>query len=412
MRFLHAADLHIDSPLLGLDRFEGAPIEEIRRAPRDAFRRLIDLALSRNVDFVILAGDIFDGRWRDVGTGLFFLTQLERLEPTPVYVVFGNHDAESTITSSLSWPSHVHRFSATRPQTFELSDLGVALHGQSFAKRAVLEDLAAGYPPPRAGFVNIGVLHTSLGGHSAHETYAPTSLEVLLARGYDAWCLGHVHERAVLSRRPLVLYPGNIQGRHIKERGARGCFIIDDETGTLRERFHPLDSLRWESIDVDATDLTSYEEALAETDSRMDALAEEHGDRRLCLRVSFTGATIANADLRARDEVDDLRAELTRMAGKNAAWIESVRVRTTPLRLLAELRVGGGLVGELLSAFEEVRMPEGALRARLSEALRVLQAKIPGEVASGAYGTKLTEGEGLDRAIEEAEALLRGKIGS
>jgi DNA repair protein SbcD/Mre11 len=408
MKFLHAADLHIDSPLQGLERLEGAPFDEIRRAPREAFRRLVDLALKERVDFVILAGDVFDGRWKDVSTGLFFVAELKRLAPIPVSVALGNHDAMSSLTSRLPWPSHVLRFDSARPETFELPNEGVALHGQSFANRVVTEDLAAGYPPARSGLLNIGVLHTALGGYPGHESYAPTTLAVLRAKGYDAWCLGHVHQRQVLSRDPLVLYPGNIQGRHINECGERGCYLIDDDSGLLRETFHALDSLRWERIEIDATRMVSYDEVLAAAGARIAVLAEEHGERRLCLRVSLLGATSADAELRTAEANSDLRAELTAVARREGAWIESVRLRTTPSRSSAEIRSRGDLIGDLFSAFNQARSDQ-SLRSRLSDELRALQAKIPTEVVQ-TYHTRFDDGEGLDMVLDEAEALLRGRL--
>ena len=211
----------------------------------------------------VLAGDIFDGPWRDIGTGLFFCRELERIKQIPVFAVLGNHDSASTIISALPWPAHVHRFSADAPESITLERLNVVLHGRSFATKSVPDDLAAGFPEAVRGRHNIGVLHTSLGGYAAHETYAPTSLAILNGKRYDVWCLGHVHERQIISQQPLVLYPGNIQGRHIKERGARGCYIIDDASGRFEPRFVELDSLRWELVDVDVTACRTVDEARA-----------------------------------------------------------------------------------------------------------------------------------------------------
>ena len=186
MKFLHAADIHLDSPLRGLDRYEGAPVDEIRNATRRALENLVALAIDEEVDFVILAGDLFDGDWPDFNTGLFFVRQMARLgeKDISVYAVRGNHDAENRFTRKLPWPKNVHFFSSRKPESFPLDGVDVVLHGQSFANRDVQDDLAAAYPSAAPGKINIGVLHTSLDGRVGHASYAPTRLDVLRSRGY------------------------------------------------------------------------------------------------------------------------------------------------------------------------------------------------------------------------------------
>jgi exonuclease SbcD len=181
VKFIHCSDLHIDSPLDGLERYPGAPLAALRGATRQALVNLVELAVSRQVDFLVIAGDIFDGDWRDMNTGLFFNSQMRVLERAgiSVYLKRGNHDAASEVTRALTLPDNVHVFDADRPQTVRRDDLRVALHGRSFSERATPQDLAATYPDPVPGYFNIGVLHTSLAGYAAHDPYAPTSLDIL-----------------------------------------------------------------------------------------------------------------------------------------------------------------------------------------------------------------------------------------
>src|SRR5262249_13962811 len=173
--FLHAADIHLDSPLRGLEQYEHAPAERIRGATRRAFERLIDLALERRVDFVLIAGDLYDGDWRDYNTGLYLARQLGRLRDAaiPVFVIAGNHDAANKMTRVLRLPGNVQLLSPAAPQTIRLDDLEVAIHGQSFAREAVTDNLVAGYPAAIPGWVNIGLLHTGLTGLEGHAPYAP-----------------------------------------------------------------------------------------------------------------------------------------------------------------------------------------------------------------------------------------------
>lgn len=405
LKFLHAADLHIDSPLRGLDRLDGAPVDEIRAAPRAAVRRLVDLALAERVDFVVIAGDVFDGRRSDVTPGIFFKAQMERLGDVPAFVARGNHDPAELI-GAIPLARNVHLFDEKRPETVRIDRLGVALHGRSFATKTVLEDIAATYPEAVPGAINIGVLHTSLGGYDGHVAYAPTSLDVLRRKGYDAWCLGHVHERKIVSTAPLVLYPGNIQGRHVRECGARGAYVIDDARGELQATFHPLDSIRWAFVRLDVSRYASVDEVLVAATREIAASAAEHPGRTLCIRVELFGATLADGALRAESE--SLRAELTGGALDARIWIESLRVRTSPAVSLEGMRARDDLIGTLFTALHAARR-DGEARMRLANALAPLQAKIPQDIAE-AYETRLTDGPGLDAAIAEAEAILLGRI--
>ena len=165
-RFLHAADIHLDSPLKGLTGHEGHMAERIRSAPRAAFVQLIERAIDEKVDFLIIAGDLYDGTWRDYKTGLFFAEQMGMLNQVgiPVFLGYGNHDAESQLTRPLVLPDNIEVFSGRRPETFQIETLNVALHGQSFRQRDVTDNLVPAYPAPLQGMFNIGVLHTGLGG--------------------------------------------------------------------------------------------------------------------------------------------------------------------------------------------------------------------------------------------------------
>ncbi|MEN9581183.1 MAG: hypothetical protein RJA70_4192, partial [Pseudomonadota bacterium] len=217
MKIVHAADLHVDSPLTGLARYEGAPVDQIRGATRRAFENLVQLCLDEEVQLLLLAGDLFDGEWKDYTTGLFFVGQLLRLKPAgiPVVLVKGNHDAASVVTRHLTLPSHVTELSSRAPETRLFEQLGIAVHGQSYAERAEYNNLAANYPDALPGCLNIGLLHTCVTGRAGHEPYAPCGLEGLLAKNYDYWALGHIHEREILHEDPWVVFPGNLQGRHM-----------------------------------------------------------------------------------------------------------------------------------------------------------------------------------------------------
>ena len=177
MRFIHAADIHLDSPLHGLAAYPDAPADLLRNATRDAFTALVNRAIDETIDFVVIAGDLYDGTWRDHNTGIFFCREMGRLRRAGirVYLLYGNHDAESEMTKKLVLPDNVFAFSARKCETFRIEEYKVALHGQSFRERETVDNLAAHYCSPLPGYTNIGVLHTALEGHREHAAYGSPS---------------------------------------------------------------------------------------------------------------------------------------------------------------------------------------------------------------------------------------------
>ena len=194
-RFLHAADLHLDSPLQGLGT--DAPAARIRQATRDALGNLVDLAIREQVDFVVVAGDLYDGDWPDFRTGQALVAAFARLTRAGIRLVAsrGNHDAESVLTRSLPLPDGATLLRADRPDAVEWPEFEVVLHGQSFGQRDVQQNLAKDYPGPTAHRFNIGLLHTAATGRPGHASYAPCTVEQLASHGYDYWALGHIHAR-------------------------------------------------------------------------------------------------------------------------------------------------------------------------------------------------------------------------
>ena len=335
-RFVHTADIHLDSPLKGLADYERGAAERIRMATREAFDNLVSQVIDEEASFFIVAGDLYDGDWRDYQTGLFFIRQMGRLAKAqiPAFLLYGNHDAESQITRRLTLPENVKVFSTRKPETFALKSLGVALHGQGFRQRDVEVNLALSYPEPIASMFNIGVLHTGLGGMGGHANYAPCALDDLVNKGYDYWALGHVHQGSTLHERPHVVFPGSLQGRHIRETGPKGaCLVTVDEgevadVGTLHS-----DVVRWASIvvtvegcerTVDVVD--RVHEAIEET------VARDADGRLLACRLQIEGRTGIHAQLLASRE--HLLAEARAAAlglGEETAWVERVIISTEPI---------------------------------------------------------------------------------
>ncbi|WP_249161772.1 metallophosphoesterase family protein [Actinospica acidithermotolerans] len=331
MKLLHAADLHIDSPLQGLERYPDAPAASIRAATRQATENLVALALSEGVDSVLLAGDIYDGEWRGFDTGIFFQRQMHRLHDAdiPVYLVSGNHDAASQISRTLSLPPNVRVFDIHGPETILDDELGLAVHGQGYVRRDVTENLAVHYPPARAGYFNVGLLHTALNGREGHDRYAPCTVDQLAAHDYGYWALGHVHAREEVSREPFIVFPGNIQGRHAKERGPKGCALITVESESVSVEHRALDVVRWEQVLVDVSKATGVDDACESVRNALAGARSSADGRLLAARVRLTGRS--SAHLRLWGDRERLTHEI-RTLGYDVGdvWVEKVRVETQP----------------------------------------------------------------------------------
>lgn len=410
-RFIHCADLHIDSPLKGLARVDPRYADWIRTATREAFKRLVDMAIVDRVDFVVIAGDLYDGDWKSADTGIFVSRQLKRLADAGirVFVITGNHDALSVVTRTVRWPETARRFAETA-ESFEIPELEVVVHGRSFGDRHESSDFVAGYPPPRPGVFNLGLLHTSLAGSDGHATYAPCTPAQLTAIGYDYWALGHVHVPREVQTNPHVVYSGNIQGRDIGETGPRGCFVVTvDRDRTPATHFVELDDVRWERvrIDVGRLDARTPDDVVA---AAVDAIEKRvpPDERLLACRVVLAGATPLHRRLVTRRS--SLRDEIATVAGSQLerVCVEQVDVETTdpdaapqphpdvPVRARDLLddefeKLGAADVEALLGDVPEL--------AKLFEDLRVLDSVNPGQrealQSRGAWKTFVAEARDL-----------------
>lgn len=409
-QFIHCADIHLDSPLKGLDRYEGAPADRIRIATRVAFEAMIDMALREAVAFVVIAGDLYDGDWRDYSTGMFFARQMARLAEAdiPAFVVYGNHDAHSEITHALKLPPNVHAFPAGQADTVTLDDLQVAVHGRSYARRAETDDLSLTYPAPKAGWFNIGVLHTCVDqGHSGgHAPYAPCDLDALSHWGYDYWALGHVHAHDVLRADPHVVFPGNLQGRHARETGPKGCVMVTVDRGRVEALEHrPLDVVRWHHLRVDVTGCDTPEQVLAAIEGDLDE-AIERDDRLHAVRITLQGACEAHRTfVTALDHwIHEIRAFTLGLYG-HRMWLEKVqfntRMQLDAERALARDDALGALLRAVSGDSEEGQPRQAVLEAARDDLMK-LQYKINAEFGGDFERVDLMR----DDLVEQARSAL------
>ncbi len=383
IKFIHAADIHLDSPLIRLSYHEGAPVEELRQATRQAFRHLVTLAITEQVDFVLISGDLYDGDWKDYNTGLYFVSQMSKLREAhiPVYIISGNHDAASKITKTIRFPEGTHVFPKDQPATLVIEDLGVAIHGQSFASPAIRKNLSLNYPAPLPGHFNIGMLHTCATGREGHEPYAPCKVEDLQMKGYDYWALGHVHQREVLSDDPLIVFPGNTQGRNIRETGAKGCMLVTvDEKGRPSADFKPIDVIRWTKLAVDASGAGTGNEVVDLVSGHLEKILGENNGMPLIARVEIEGPSQAHTDLAANQErwINDIKSVAVDISG-DRFWIEKVRFRTTSPKDIETGAQAEGPIGELRRYLDELRSQPDQLMG-IGETLKEMTRKLPKEL--------------------------------
>jgi DNA repair protein SbcD/Mre11 len=423
VRFIHAADVHLDSPLLGLDSYEGAPVEAIRRATRRALENLVDLAITERVAFVLLAGDLYDGDWRDASTGLFFIAQMSRLDQSgiPVVSLSGNHDAASRITGKLPYPKNVHLLPVEQAGTIPFDSLRIAVHGQGYARQAEDRNLAASYPAPVPGFFNVGMLHTALEGREGHEPYAPCSLSELFAKGYDYWALGHVHQRESVngSNHPRVEYPGNLQGRHIRETGPKGCLLVSVGTDLRCEpEFRPLDVFRWALVQIDVSGMTSRDEIVDAVAAGFSDRLEAEGSlgQALGVRVELMGETPLQQTLEAESFrlTDELRSRAIAESG-GRLWVEKLVIRTSGPSASAESdrAVTEDALTEIAGVIAELRADPSLVSSLLKEGdCGDLFKKLPQEARLGQGGDDPTGALALATYLARAESILGAALRS
>jgi len=303
-RIIHAADIHLDSPLQGLGRLGDAGLAtELRAATRRAYDNLVQLCIDEKAGLLVIAGDIYDGDWRSYETGEYFVRGLHRLRDSGIEValVYGNHDAESSITKRLTMPDGVRVLSTSEPESVEFPDLGVVVHGQGYDVRDVLKNLAQHYPHRRDGWVNVGVLHTGIQGIAGHAKYAPCTVDDLTACDYEYFALGHIHQcgEQAGGDNP-VWFSGNLQGRHPRETGPKGALVVDVEPSSPAQvRFAECDVARWEVLEPDLTDCEDVEDVIDAMTSEYQTALGRAGDRPLVVRFQLGGQTPAAGALDA-----------------------------------------------------------------------------------------------------------------
>lgn len=377
--FVHCADLHLDSPFLGLHALAPEISGVLREATFNAFNNVVDLAILQKAKVLIVAGDIYDGADRSLRAQLHFRDALRRAVDAGIQccVAHGNHDPLSGWEAGLKMPTAVHRFSGGEVERVTVRAGGETVahvYGLSYPFREVRENLAGRFRRDADSPFAIGVLHCNVGGNSQHDNYAPCTIEDLVACGMDYWALGHVHTRQVLREsRPCIVYPGNTQGRSLREAGERGCYVVQvDSAGGVRPEFVPTDMVRWYLDEADIAGLKTMDDLLQSLAGTVDRTRARADGRGAILRVRITGRGDLHGMLKRVEPDRDLAQPLHEGEGgrEDFVWVESVEVATRPVLDLDQRRQVEDFTGDFLRAAEGLRTandPGAALREVLAK---------------------------------------------
>lgn len=383
-RFVHTADLHLDSPLRSLALKNPDLAELVRGATRTALARIVDLCLQEGVDALLIAGDLYDGSQTSMNTALYLASELRRLEAAGirVFLIRGNHDSQSAMTRELTFPANVHVFTG-RAKPVLAKSLGdgreVHIHGISFANPHAPDSLLPSFQPPIADAVNIGMLHTSLAGTPGHDPYAPTSVAELARHGFDYWALGHVHMRQVHSESPLIVMPGMPQGRDINEAGPKTVTLVTvGDDGVLEHREHHIGQAVFERVVIDLSGAQDWRQMLEKVGEALSSLRNNAGADHLILRISLTGTT--SLAWKLRRDPDFLSAEITNLAaGLSGCWVEKIDIDCRSMEAGAS-QAGPDPVEELAGLIRTDVLASHAFRQEAGAVLDELLLQLPREL--------------------------------
>ncbi len=410
--FIHTADLHLDAPFAGLTAASESIGRALGEATYDAFRRVIDTAIAREVDFVVIAGDAYNARDKSLRAQLRFREQMVRLAEhgIDVFLVHGNHDPASGWSAGLSLPENVHVFPTDRVGRVEVvrdGQLVAAVYGRSFAKAAETTNFALDYRREASDPVAIGVLHANVGGDADYDPYAPASLDDLRASGMDYWALGHIHKQEVLAQNPWIAYAGSPQGINPKETGAHGCLAVEvSSAGTIAVEPVETSSIAWTRADLDVSHAANVEDVRSRLTEACEELAAREG-RSVVARFTLAGRTDAHGDLGRPgllgELLDDLRLQYS--TGDPWVWVDRIDDRTAATLDLAAVRDGADFAAEAVRVADELEADPALLDSLLGEIAAPVATTLPGYEPGTAAAELLARAR--DIALDE---LLGGEV--
>jgi len=354
IRFVHASDLHLDATFGGVDATDDKVAKALERSTLEALDRIVQLCVDREVDFLVLAGDLYNSSDHSLRAELAFQRAMRRLADAGIgaYVVRGNHDPADGWSAGLELPDSVVVFAADRVERREVlhdGEVVCAVYGRSFPTRQVTENLALDFSRDDGDPYAVAVLHANVGQREGWDNYAPCSVDDLRAAGMDYWALGHIHMAGRVSDNPPAVYPGSTQGLNPTEEGPRGCYVVHLEKDGTTEEFVETSSVRWRSLEIDTSKLDGIDELRSALEDGCAEVRDTNGGRPTVVRLGLTGRTSIHAQLSRPGVMSDLAADLRQeqLDLDPWIWIDRLRDRTRPALDLDEIVGEEGLRGDL-----------------------------------------------------------------
>lgn len=410
VRFVHAADLHLDAPFKGVDASDARVRGALLASTFEAFERIVALCVAEKVDFLLIAGDVYNSRDRSTASQFRFQAAAERLFEAgiPIYIARGNHDPADGWSAGLRLPESVRFFSTAQVEALPVERDGevlCTLYGRSYERAAEKRDLAAGYRRSPGDRIAIGVLHTNVGSREGFEDYAPASMDTLRAAGMDYWALGHIHKPEVLCDSPVIAYAGSPQGLNPKEDGQHGCLLVEAGASGVSTEFRSTCSVLWARRSVDASACTGLDDVRDALRREFEAVRDEADGRPAVVRVELTGRSEAHERLVAGTALADLLAGVReeQLSADPWIWVDRISDRTAASLDIDRYRASQDFTGDLVRLVDEIAAGSGAPEGLLAE------VAAPIESAVDTIEFDMTPGELLMRARDLCLDLLEGE---
>ena len=385
VRFVHASDLHLDASFGGVDATHDTVAAAFSRSTLEALDRVVSLCIDREVDFLVIAGDLYNSADRSLRGELAFQRAMRKLADKGIaaFVVQGNHDPADGWSAGLDLPDSVVVFSSHEVERRDFvrnGEVVCAVYGRSFPTRQVTENLSQEYRRRKDDPLAVAVLHTNVGQLAAWDNYAPSTVDDLRAAGMDYWALGHIHVPGRIADNPVAVYSGSTQGLNPNEEGPRGCFLVELDSAGSREQFVETASIRWQNVEIAATGLSDLEGVRAAVSRSCQAAREESGGRPVVVRIELAGRSPVHSDLGRpgvlSDLVTDVRDE--QLAIEPWIWVDRVRDRTRPHVDLETVAREEGLRGDLVRLASRWSGDGETAASLVDEILAPLLGQLPG----------------------------------
>lgn len=373
--FIHAADLHLDSPFKGLVHTPIHIFNEIKESTFLALDHLVEAAISKQVDFILISGDLFDNEKQSLKAQIRLKKAFERLEEKAihVYLSYGNHDYINGNIHKVTYSENVHVFPDDKVRSFLFKKNGLPLAsitGFSYVNRAVKVNKTNEYSiqHPEAA-LHIAMLHGSIQGNTDHDTYAPFQLSELVNHDFDYWALGHIHKRAVLKENPPIIYPGNIQGRHRKETGEKGCYYVKLSGTSIERSFIPLQAILFTPLTIDVSSCTKAYQLEAAIHKNLD---EHTADSPQLIDLTLMADNDALRTWQSAGELEEMVEIINEAINDNHPWLHIFRTSIQVNQKFGdhEVNYGEHFLGELSARFDEA-----VIEAYLQELFQHKQAR-------------------------------------